>query len=123
MTGDGPYEQVVRAVMEAPNVDLGIVGCVPLTAALDSLPPGAGHRDDLSRADAIGPRLARLYQESAKAWVTVVDGGSNYDPLVSLLQEHGVPTFRTADAALRLLNVFASFRLAHARVSAPASPR
>jgi len=114
MTGDAAYEQVVRAVMEAPNVDVGVVGCVPLTAALNSLPPGVGHREDLTRPDAIGPRLARLHAESAKAWVAVVDGGAIYDPLVSLLEEHGVPTFRTADAALRLLNLFVASRLRRA---------
>ena len=117
MTGDAAYEQVVRAVLDAPNVDVGIVGCVPLTAALNSLPPSPVHRDDLSRPDAIGPRLARLHRESTKAWVAVVDGGAVYDPLVSLLQDHGVPTFRTADAALRLLNVFVASRLRVQRVA------
>jgi acyl-CoA synthetase (NDP forming) len=111
MTGDAAYEQVVRAVMEASNVDVGVVGCVPLTAALNSLPPGVGHRDDLTKPDAIGPRLARAHRESSKAWVAVVDGGAIYDPLVSLLEEHGVPTFRTADAALRLLNILVASRL------------
>ncbi len=111
MTGDAAYEAVVRAVMDAPNVDVGIVGCVPLTAALNSLPAGHGHRDDLTRPDSIGERLARLHEEIPKAWVAVVDGGAIYDPLVSLLEGHGVPTFRTADAALRLFNIFVASRL------------
>ena len=51
-----------------------------------------------------------LKRELAKAWVAVVDAGVVYDPLVRLLDEDGVPTFRTADTALRLLNVFAEAR-------------
>ena len=106
MAGDAAYEHVVRAVMEADNVDVGIVGVVPLTAALNTLPPGEAHRDNLAREDSIGRRLGRLRRELPKAWVAVVDGGVVYDPLVRLLEAEGVPTFRTADTALRLLNVF-----------------
>jgi len=110
MTSDAPYEEVVRAVLDDPDVDVGIVGCVPMTPALNSVPPGAGHRDDVRRADGIGPRLVRLKQELPKAWVAVVDAGALYDPLAAILEEGGVPTFRTADRALRLLNVFCAAR-------------
>jgi acyl-CoA synthetase (NDP forming) len=110
MAGDAAYEQVVRAVLEAPNVDIGIVGVVPLTVALDTLPAGPAHGDDLTRPDGIGRRLGGLRRGLQKAWVAVVDGGAIYDPLVALLEAEGVPTFRTADTALRLLNVFAADR-------------
>ncbi|RPJ62470.1 MAG: hypothetical protein EHM24_25910 [Acidobacteria bacterium] len=110
MTGDAAYEAVVRTVMEADNVDVGIVGCVPLTAALNSLPPGPSHRDDLARPDSIASRLIRLKEEIPKAWVAVVDAGTLYDPLVAALEAGRVPTFRTADTALRLLNVFVEAR-------------
>jgi hypothetical protein len=33
-----------------------------------------------------------------------------YHPFVSLIERHGIPTFRTADSALRLLNVFVASR-------------
>jgi len=111
MTGDAAYEAVVRTVLEAGNVDVGIVGCVPLTAALNSLPKGEGHRDDLARADSIACRLVRLREELPKAWVAVVDAGARYDPLVAALEAGRVPTFRTADTALRLFNVFVGERL------------
>ncbi len=110
MTGDAAYDDVVRAVMEAADIDVGIVGCVPLTAALNTLPAGAGHHEDLTRPDGIGLRLAKLKDELAKAWVAVVDAGAVYEPLVALLEEHGIPTFRTADTALRLLNVLVAAR-------------
>ncbi len=112
MTGDAAYEEVVRTVMDDPNVHAGIVGCVPLTAALNTLPPGSGHRDDLCREDAVGPRLVRFMAECPKPWVAVVDAGVLYDPFAQLLEAGGVPTFRAADRALRLLNVFCRARAA-----------
>jgi acyl-CoA synthetase (NDP forming) len=111
MAGDAAYEAVIRAVLESGGIDVGLVGCVPLTAAMNTLPASGGHREDLTRADGIGLRLARLKSELAKAWVAVVDAGPLYDPLVDLLEQHGVPTFRTADAAIRILNLFVTARL------------
>jgi acyl-CoA synthetase (NDP forming) len=110
MAGDAAYEDSVRAVMESDGIDIGIVGCVPLTVALDTLPAGPGHDNDLARADGIGLRLARLRDALDKAFVAVIDAGAIYDPLVFLLEQHGIPTFRTADTALRLLNVFVASR-------------
>ena len=111
MTGDAAYEDVVRAVLEADGIDIGLVGVVPLTAALNTLPAAAGHAEDLTRPDGIGPRLARLKDDLPKAFVAVVDAGAVYDPLAALLERHGVPTFRNADTALRLFNVFVAARL------------
>jgi acyl-CoA synthetase (NDP forming) len=104
--GDADYEQVARLVLEDPGVDLGLVGCVPMTGALNTLPPGPGHREDLAREDSIVSRLARLRAEIRKPWVVVVDAGSLYDVMAQRLEEAGIPTFRTADRGLRLLNVW-----------------
>jgi len=35
-----------------------------------------------------------------------VDSGAKYDPLANLLDAAGVPVFRTADRALRLLGTY-----------------
>lgn len=110
MAGDAAYEDAVRTVMRSDGIDIGIVGCVPLTIALNTLAAGPGHDNDLAKADGVGLRLARLHDELDKAFVAVVDAGAIYDPLVSLLDRHGIPTFRTADTALRLLNVFVAAR-------------
>ena len=104
MANDAAYEGAVRAVLEDPHVEIGVVGCVPLTPALNTLPPGAGHRENVAAADAVAARLARLFAEIRKPWVAVVDGGPLYEPLVDRLVAAGVPTFRTADRALRLLD-------------------
>ena len=112
MAGDAVYDEVAREVLHAPNIDVGIIGCVPLTAALNTLPAGQGHRDDLTRSDGIGHRLGRLKQESDKAWVAVIDSGSLYDPLAAVLESQEIPTFRSADTAMRLFEVFVTARTA-----------
>ncbi|MBZ5554344.1 MAG: acetate--CoA ligase family protein [Acidobacteriia bacterium] len=105
MTGDLAYERAIRTVMEDAHVDAGIMGCVPLTAALNTLPSGPGHREDLLREDSIVMRMVRLNEELSKPWLVVIDSGPLYDPMAQLLVEQGIPTFRTADRALSLFNI------------------
>jgi len=111
MSGDAIYEQTVRAVLSSDAVDVGIVGLVPLTSAMNTLAAGEGHREDVLRADSAAGRMVRLHRESTKAWVAVVDAGSLYDPLVRQLELGGVPTFRTADTALRLFELYCAARV------------
>ena len=104
-------EAVVRAILDADEVDVGLVGLVPLTDTLDALPPGPDHGEDLARPDAIGARLARLWAETTKPWVFVSDAGSLYDPFVDLVEAAGIPVFGTADAATRALGAFCDVAL------------
>ena len=110
MAGDAAYEEAVRAVLDDPAVDVGVVGMVPLTVAMNTLPAGDGHREDVTREDSSAGRMIRIMRESTKAWVAIVDAGAPYDPFVRLLEAGGVPTFRSADTALRLLNLFVARR-------------
>jgi acyl-CoA synthetase (NDP forming) len=113
--GDEDYEAITRAILEDPQVDVGVVGCVPLTPALDTLAAGPGHPDDLRRESGIVRRLLRLKDEVAKPWVMVVDAGRLYDPMAQALEEGGIPTFRTADRAVRLFGRYCQHRLGVAR--------
>ena len=103
---DEGYEGIVRAALDDAGVDGAIVGCVPLTGALDTLRPGADHTEDVAREDGVVPRLIRLSEESTKPWVVVVDAGRLYDPMAHMLEDAGVPVFRTADRAMRLLGTW-----------------
>jgi hypothetical protein len=40
----------------------------------------------------------------------VVDAGGPYDPMAAMLEEAGIPTFRTADRALRALAAWVGAR-------------
>ena len=108
MADDAVYERAVRAVLDDEGVDVGIVGCVPLTAALNTLAAGEQHGEDVTRADSVASRLARLFDEQRKPWVVAIDGGLLYDTMAAQLQRAGVPVFRSVDRALRLLNLFCS---------------
>lgn len=112
MADDDAYEQTILAVLEDDNVDVGIVGCVPMTPALNTLPCGARHEEDIDREDSVVQRLLRLNEQIAKPWVAVIDAGCLYDPMAARLQAAGLPTFRTADRALRLLDVFCEAKTA-----------
>ncbi|HTX72097.1 MAG TPA: acetate--CoA ligase family protein [Rectinemataceae bacterium] len=112
MAGDGGYDASFRAVMEDPNVDCGIVGDVPLTVAMNSLALDPGvHGEDVTKPDALPARYSKLMTESDKPWVVVVDVGDLYDPLVREFERLGIPVFRTADRALKMLNVWIDARL------------
>jgi len=111
MTGDEGYEAVSRAILEDENVHAGIIGVVPLSPALNTLPEGGSHKEDLRREDSVVSRLIRLMAEGEKPWVCVVDAGVLYDPMARALEKGGVPVFRSQDGALRLFGAFCEARL------------
>ena len=100
---DEAFAEAARIVLEDGNVHVGIVGCVPLTGALNTLAASPDHNEDTTRKGSTADRLARLFHESVKPWVAVVDGGPLYDPMARMLEEREVPVFRTADRALGVL--------------------
>jgi acyl-CoA synthetase (NDP forming) len=114
MARDEAYDRAVRAVLDDEGVDVGVVGVVPLSSALNTLPRDGDHDEDLQRADSIAARLGKIRQDTQKAWVAVVDAGNVYDPLAESLLRQRIPTFRTADTALKLLNVFVATRAVRA---------
>ncbi len=115
IANDEAYEDVFRTVMDDDGIDVGLLGIVPMTPALNTLRSGPGHREDMERQDSIVSRAIRLKADVEKAWVAVVDGGPPYDAMARRLEENGIPTFRTADRALRLFNVFCAECLRAAR--------
>jgi acyl-CoA synthetase (NDP forming) len=104
--GDAGFAKAVRIVLEDPDVDVGLIGCVPLTGALDTLPPGPDHDEDLGREGAVAEGILAAVADADKPCVAVVDAGAAYDPLARRLERGGVPTFRNADRALRAIQAF-----------------
>jgi len=103
---DDAYVRSFEAIIDDGGVDVGLVGLVPLSGNINTLAAGSAHGEDVSRPGALPERLAELFRRSAKSWVVVVDSGELYDPLARELSRRGVPTFRTADRALRMLNLW-----------------
>lgn len=103
MATDAAWSACVEALLDDDNVDAAIVSIVPLTAAMQTLPAGPGHREDLGRPEAIAAKLADLRARHAKPFVCAVDSGVLYDPFVRVLEEAGIPVFRYSDEATRYL--------------------
>jgi len=115
--GDEAYAEAARAILTDPGVDAAVIGCVPLTGALQTLPESSEHPEDLESETSIASRLGNLWQETEKPWLAVVDAGPPYDAMARRLRELGIPTFRTADRALRLFGTWSRWQLSH-----PTSP-
>jgi acyl-CoA synthetase (NDP forming) len=97
---------VARVILEADEVDVGIVGLVPMTDTIETLEPGPGHGEDLDRPGAIASALIALWRETTRPWVCVVDAGPLYGPLIERLGAAGIPVLATADAATRALGAW-----------------
>ncbi|MCC6750602.1 MAG: indolepyruvate oxidoreductase subunit beta [Deltaproteobacteria bacterium] len=95
MATDAAYEAAARAFLADPGLDALVVGIVPLTATLKSVPGELASEESLAR------RLPALLAGSDKPLVAVVDAGPRYEPLVSALRAGGVPVCRSADQAIR----------------------
>ena len=107
MGSDDAYDRSFRAALADENTDLGIVGIVPFTVRMNSLAADpAVHDEDVTRSDSIASRYGSLMEETDKPFVAVVDTGALYDPLCRLLEKRGVVVFRTADRALRMLELW-----------------
>lgn len=115
MMDEAVFTAAARVVFEDDNVDLGLVGCVPLSPALQTLVPDDSHSEDVYGADSVANRLARMLDALDKPWVAVLDGGHPYNAAAKILQDAGVPIFRSADRAVRMLGTWAAARLESAR--------
>ncbi len=52
----------------------------------------------------LADRIEKLWSETSKPWICVIDAGSTYAPLVEAVERQGVPVLRKMDHALRMLN-------------------
>lgn len=95
--GEAAYDELVREVLDAAEVDAVIVSCVPLAPALHSL------ADDLDNPRSFVQLAKGWRAHSEKPLVAVFDGGPEYDALRAGVRAAGIPVFRSADDAARLL--------------------
>ncbi len=105
------YCGCVRAILDDENVDCAVVSNVPMTPAMQTLPRGAGHREDFTRPGSFARRMIKIFQTTDKPFVVNIDSGEMYTPLASFLERAGIPVFRRADDAVRFLRLFVASRL------------
>jgi acyl-CoA synthetase (NDP forming) len=104
------YVACAQALVEDPGVDAVVVAGVPATPAIESLAPGPGHAEDITRETSLPSRLVRLFRETDKPVVFSVDSGRLYDPCALAMKQAGLPVFRKVDRALRTLATYLSAR-------------
>lgn len=109
--GDEAFAEAARLLLADHGVDVGVVGCVPLTPALQTLPAPNPLGEELGREGGVLDGLAALARGVEKPWVAVVDSGAPYDALAAGLLQTGIPTFRRADAAVETLSRWVGWRL------------
>jgi acyl-CoA synthetase (NDP forming) len=115
---DAAFAGCVEALLADRKIDCAVVSPVPMTSALQTLPPGEAHRENIYQPESIGCRLAEIFRKSSKPFVVNIDAGTAYQPLVDLLVAAGVPVFRQSDRALRFLSKFVHLGLKTAAKSA-----
>jgi acyl-CoA synthetase (NDP forming) len=106
------YLECIRAMEADVHVDNLLISCVPATPVVNVLPPGDGHKEDLYAKDSFGMGLVEIFRKTRKPMVVCIDAGMIYDPLVELLLDNGVPTYRKIDRAMVALDAFVDDRLA-----------
>jgi acyl-CoA synthetase (NDP forming) len=111
MANDGVHLGCMEALLDDPGVDVAVFGDVPLTPNVQTLPRGLSDRDVFDAPHGYGARTVELFRRSAKPFVVVIDAGRHYDDLVTLLENGGVPVFRSADRATTILGRYVERRL------------
>jgi acyl-CoA synthetase (NDP forming) len=107
---DATFAGSIDIVLKDAGVDCAVVSVVPMTAALQTLPPGPDHAENIYDPKSLGRRLIEILARSTKPAVVNIDAGPLYDPLARLLEEAGLAVFRRSDEALRFLGKLVSVR-------------
>ena len=111
MADDQTFYQCAKAVLEDEAIDGALISLVPLAPSLQTLQKGLSADEDIHSPESIGQRLIKLSKSCKKPFVVSVDAGSLYDPLVKMLEEGGIPTFRSADRAIGVLGRYINYKL------------
>ena len=100
------FVAAAAALLEDPGVDTLLVSPIPVTPALEDLPPDlAGiHAENIYAPGSLPQELLRLFRQSRKPMAVSVDSGRLYDAFVAVLQRGGIPVYRKIDRASRALS-------------------
>jgi len=112
MSNDTIMARSLEAYLSDEGVDAVVMGVVPMTPALKTLPPGADPSgvDNIDDAGALPALLPPIIEQAGKPVVLVVDAGSLYDPLAKAFNMKGIPCVRSADVAIRGLQRYIAYR-------------
>ncbi len=110
MATEEVYTEIIRCLLDDKAIDVVIVAIVPLTPILHTLPDEHISDDPMENEQDIVGEIGKLNKQSQKPLVLVVDSGSLYDHMANGLEESGLPVFRSADQAVRVLGKYVRTR-------------
>jgi len=117
MATDAAFSALVETILDDPATDVMAAGIVPLTPAMQTLPPSERWKESINDSRSIAQLLPAVAAKSSKPLVAVIDSGELYDPMAEALAAGGLPVFRRADRAIRSLRRWTDVRLRQTRQS------
>jgi acyl-CoA synthetase (NDP forming) len=111
MASEAIYEAVIRVFLEDIHIDAVMAGVTPFTPLIRGLTREADSEKFLTSEKSIVGRLSRLATQFDKPLIVAVDSGPRFDHLADAFQEAGLPVFRSADRAVRILGKYIQGRL------------
>ena len=112
---DAAFCECARAILDDPGVDSAVVSPVPMTPAMQTLPPAEGNTENMYSPESTPSRLIEIFKATAKPFVVNIDAGAAYDPLAALMEDAGLPVFRRSDEAVKFLRKYIGSRLRRGR--------
>jgi acyl-CoA synthetase (NDP forming) len=115
MANDEVNEDAVQAFLDDPGVDMILCASVPLTPVMATLAEGVPEEMSIRSQGSLVNRLAKIGEVATKPIVACIDSGVLYDPMARMLENNGIPCFRSADEAIRAMGKYLEGRLRNAR--------
>ncbi len=106
MANDAVHNTCMRAMIEDPGVDVALFGCSPFTSTVQSLSRDKSDRDIFDAPGSYANLTIDLFNKTTKPFVVIINGGRDYDAMVTYLEQAGIPVFRSADEATRILGLY-----------------
>jgi len=103
MADDAAFGACVEALLEEEGIDCAVISIVPVTAALQTLPPGDVHHENIYAENSLAGYLVRGFKKTDKPMIVNIDAGRLFDPLADYLEKNGLPVFRRCDRAVSFL--------------------
>ncbi len=100
MATDAAHETCIRAMLDRDDVDAVVASYVPLTPAMKTTPDEVDHEDSMTK------RMPKIFADTTKPVVVAIDSGPLYDPMAKQIEDAGIPVFRSADSAVRMLGKY-----------------
>ncbi|MBP5287490.1 MAG: acetate--CoA ligase family protein [Elusimicrobiales bacterium] len=101
MAPDKAWAEILKRTIPHPGFDAAVVSNVPLSGSVQTLPAGEGHKEDFTKGSFLGI-AADVARKAKKPLVFCVDSGRLYDAYCDYALKLGLPTFRTADMAVKM---------------------